>query len=63
MSIRSRAIIIIALLLASTPARTDGIWNPTVGGWGSEGLNTMNNIGSCTNSLNFSQACNSQYLL
>jgi hypothetical protein len=36
----SRAILILALLAASTLARSDGIYNPTVGTWGlPDGIN------------------------
>ena len=40
MSIFNRAILILALLVASTMARSDGIYNPTVGTWGfQDGIN------------------------
>lgn len=35
-----RALLIIALLVAATVARSDGIYNPTVGSWGfQDGIN------------------------
>ena len=68
MSILSRAILIFALLLAATLARSDGIFNP-----GSRGIgfnDGISNVGAgaapatpCSGTgLNFSVACNSQYI-
>ena len=75
MSIFSRALLIIALLIAATIARSEGIYNPTAGGWfsftgGVGGGGAISNGGGgsapavpCSGTgLNFSVACNSQYI-
>lgn len=73
MSIFSRALLIIALLIAATIARSEGIYNPTAGGWFSftGGVGSISggiSNGSppvapgCTpTGLKFNVACNSQY--
>jgi hypothetical protein len=66
MSMFSRALLIAALLVASTLARSDGIYNPTVGRFGSDGINnfaTASAVATCSGTgLNFTIACNSQYI-
>jgi hypothetical protein len=71
----SRALLIIALLVASTLARSEGIYNPTAGGWfsftggagGSGGISNASGGGAvatpCSGTgLAFNVACNSQYI-
>jgi hypothetical protein len=55
--IRLVLILLMALMAGTAEARlTMGVWGPASSGGQSSG-------GGCTNSLNFSQACNSQYVV
>ena len=59
-------VILIGLLLA-TAAKSDGIFNPSGGGIGfTDGINNFTASGgpppACSNKLDFSVACNSQYI-
>lgn len=66
MSITTRALLVLLLLALGSAARSDGINNPIAANvTGIDGIN--NPLGSgvgptCSNSLDFSQACNSQYI-
>lgn len=66
MSTLSKALLILALLAASSLARSDGIYNPTVGGFGFNGINNFapaSSVATCSGTgLKFNLACNSQYI-